>query len=178
MAFGRRGDLHLEKAKQSLHQKEGKLKEAKRLIYMRENDLTSITKYKKEDGSYPIEYEPIYETKYRKIPQSFFSFGRLTVIILISFFVSLPLTVWMMYSVISKYSTFEEFLLLFIGGLLGFTLLLTLIINTVYNLIVLGQEEKYIKVFAVGSGEALFAKSTSPRFHFKNFSSNFFAESE
>lgn len=106
--------------------------------------MNAITKYKKDDGTYPKEYVSIYETKYRRIAQPFFSFGRLTVITLLAFLFSLPLTVWMLYFTMQKNLTGEAFVFLFIVGLVGFTALLTLIINSFYILIVSGEEEKYI----------------------------------
>ena len=88
------GKQNTENAKQVLGGSKALLENAKRTMYRRENDLSLITQYKQEDGTYPIEYEPIYEKRYRRVRKRFFSLTRTPIIFLLAVAVSLLLIIW------------------------------------------------------------------------------------
>ncbi len=110
-----------------------------KLIKAKESELKNITKYKRNDGTYPTEYETKYSTKHHKeeIENKFFSLTRMLLIFFLSVIVmSFPLLA-------VEFQAYDKAHIYIVLFLIVVPFLVTLIANGIYVLIVPYKIEEY-----------------------------------
>ncbi|MBR6744104.1 MAG: hypothetical protein IKM00_02660 [Clostridia bacterium] len=128
----REGKQNIENAAYILQGAKEFAKRANSEIQVREKELSLITQYKQADGTYPIEYQPIYETRYRKLRKKFFSLTRAPVIFILASSLSLFVV-----GILTELMSLP--ILIFPALMLFFSL----IINSLYVLFV-REDEEYV----------------------------------